>query len=219
MNDVSWTSWLLFAAIAAILLAIDLFAHRGGKETSHRWAIIWSVIWIIAGLLFSVYVWYHFHALAAQEYLAAYLMEKSLSLDNLFVFLLIFQTLNIPHDHQHKALFWGILARSYFVPPSYSPGLSPCSTGSLSITSSPPSFCLPLIMPCVTIRLSRRKQGRGVVVAALAGEQPTEVQQFLGQTEWKLAGHPIACRDLHPGDDRHCICRRLDPGGVLHHPQ
>ena len=111
MNDVSWTSWLLFAAIAAILLAIDLFAHRGGKETSHRWAIIWSVIWIIAGLLFSVYVWYHFHALAAQEYLAAYLMEKSLSLDNLFVFLLIFQTLNIPHDHQHKALFWGILGR------------------------------------------------------------------------------------------------------------
>jgi tellurite resistance protein TerC len=101
--------WGAFGALVVLLLAIDLFAHRDGRGESQRSAIIWSVIWIGAGLAFNVFVWIVMGGQAAQEYLAAYLIEKSLSLDNLFVFLIIFQSLGIPSRYQHDVLFWGIL--------------------------------------------------------------------------------------------------------------
>lgn len=72
------------------------------------------MIWLGAGLGFGVYVAVVAGGVPAQEYYAAYLIEKSLSLDNLFVFLLIFQTLNIPHRHQRTALSWGIFGALVF---------------------------------------------------------------------------------------------------------
>jgi tellurite resistance protein TerC len=106
--------WGAFGALVVLLLAIDLFAHRDGRGESQRSAIIWSVIWIGAGLAFNVFVWIVMGGQAAQEYLAAYLIEKSLSLDNLFVFLIIFQSLGIPSRYQHDVLFWGILGAVVF---------------------------------------------------------------------------------------------------------
>lgn len=113
MESIPLWGWGAFGALVAVLLAIDLFAHREHSE-SQRSAVIWSVIWIGAGLAFNVFVWSTMGGQAAQEYLAAYLIEKSLSLDNLFVFLIIFQSLGIPKRFQHDVLFWGILGAVVF---------------------------------------------------------------------------------------------------------
>jgi tellurite resistance protein TerC len=102
--------WAVFFSIVAVALAIDLgFVGRKGDVVSPRTAYAWSAVWISLGLGFSglVYLWYG--AEAAQQYLAGYLIEESLSIDNLFVFLLVFGSLGIALQYQRKVLFWGIL--------------------------------------------------------------------------------------------------------------
>ena len=102
--------WVVFFTIVAIALAIDLgFVGRKGDVVSTRTAYAWSAVWISLGLGFSglVYLWYG--AEAAHQYLAGYLIEESLSIDNLFVFLLVFGSLGIALQYQRKVLFWGIL--------------------------------------------------------------------------------------------------------------
>ncbi len=102
--------WVVFFAIVAIALAIDLFfVGRKGDVVKTRTAYAWSAVWISIGLGFSglVYLWYGGEA--AQQYLAGYLIEESLSIDNLFVFLLVFGSLGIALRYQRKVLFWGIL--------------------------------------------------------------------------------------------------------------
>ena len=104
--------WVVFGVVVAILFALDLFVHRKGdadEGEGQRSALIWTTIWIVAGLGFSIYVWLAYDSRMAQEYLAAYLIEKSLSVDNLFVFLVVFESLNIPRRHQRRVLWWGIL--------------------------------------------------------------------------------------------------------------
>ena len=112
--EVMTTEWILFGAVMLGLLAIDLYVHRGGQGDSRRRAIQWSLIWIAAGLAFCGHIWMKFGGQEAQEYLAAYLIEKSLSLDNLFVFLIIFKSLKIPKNHQRTALSWGIFGALVF---------------------------------------------------------------------------------------------------------
>lgn len=107
-------AWIAFAVTVLVMLAADLFAYGGKRGDSRRTALTWTVIWIVLGLLFGVVVWIAFGDRLAHEYFATYAIEKSLSLDNLFVFLLIFKTLNIPHPFQHKVLFWGILGAVVF---------------------------------------------------------------------------------------------------------
>ncbi len=114
MNEQTARGWMLFLVGLSILLAVDLFVHRGGKEESWRAALAWSIVWIAAGLGFGGLVWGMLGATPAQDYLATYLLEKSLSLDNLFVFLLIYQTLNIPTRYQRTALSWGIFGALVF---------------------------------------------------------------------------------------------------------
>jgi tellurite resistance protein TerC len=114
MNEVPQWAWFGFGATLFILLAIDLFSHRGAHQRSRRQDVMWSAVWISVGLGFSIFVWALMGADAAQEYLAAYLIEESLSLDNLFVFLLIFQTLRIPLENQRRALLWGIFGALVF---------------------------------------------------------------------------------------------------------
>lgn len=112
--DVPSWAWLGFAGIVAVLLFIDIVAHWGAAQISRRSAALWSVFWIAAGLLFGGAVWWVFGATAGHEYLAAYAMEKSLSLDNLFVFLLVFATLRVEERQQRRALYLGIFGALVF---------------------------------------------------------------------------------------------------------
>ncbi len=107
--DVPTWSWLLFAAIVVVSLAVDLWAHRGGRSLSRRQAIGWSVAWVVLALLFAAGVAARFGRATAIEFVTAYAIEKSLSLDNLFLFIVIFGRLAIPEAEQHRVLFWGIL--------------------------------------------------------------------------------------------------------------
>jgi len=102
--------WAVFFAIVAVALTIDLgFVGRKSGVVSTRTAFAWSAVWISLGVGFSGFVWLWYGGEAAQQYLAGYLIEESLSIDNLFVFLLVFGSLGIALQHQRKVLFWGIL--------------------------------------------------------------------------------------------------------------
>jgi tellurite resistance protein TerC len=102
--------WIVFFCIVAAALAIDLFfVGRKGDVVKTSTAYAWSAVWISLGVGFTglVYLWYG--AEAAQQYIAGYLIEESLSIDNLFVFLIVFGSLGIALRYQRKVLFWGIL--------------------------------------------------------------------------------------------------------------
>lgn len=114
MGDAMMWAWGGFGAAFLLLLLIDLFSHRGDREQSRKAAIVWTSIWIGAGLLFTFYVWAILGGQRAQTYLAAYFMEKTLSLDNLFVFLIIFESLKIPPRLQRTPLSWGIFGALVF---------------------------------------------------------------------------------------------------------
>lgn len=111
--------WLVFAGVVLVSLVVDLVAHRGGHGLTRRSAIAWSIVWIAVSLVFAVVVAVLFGAGPAEEFVSAYLLEKSLSIDNLFVFMVVFSRLRIPPAEQHRVLFWGIvgalIARAVFI--------------------------------------------------------------------------------------------------------
>ena len=107
--------WFAFAVFIVALLLFDLFVvHRTDKEMSIRSAVGWSLGWISLAMVFGVGVWFWRGAEVAQQYFAAYVIEKSLSIDNLFVFVVIFSAMGIAAKYQHKVLFWGILGAIVF---------------------------------------------------------------------------------------------------------
>jgi len=102
--------WIVFGVVVAIMLALDLGVfHRKSKEITIREALLWSSIWIALALSFNlaIYVWKD--SQAALAFLTGYLIEKSLSLDNIFVFYYIFQYFKIEPKYQYRVLFWGII--------------------------------------------------------------------------------------------------------------
>lgn len=101
-------AWALLAVVVCISISIDLFAHRGDHTDSRKRALAWSIGWIVLALAFNAFVAVQFGAEAGEQFLAAYLLEKSLSVDNLFVFLLVFASLRIPVTEQRRVLTWGI---------------------------------------------------------------------------------------------------------------
>jgi len=102
-------TWAGFIAFVCAMLALDLFVlHRDAHEVSVREAAGWSAVWIALGLSFAVVLWVLDGGTAAGEYLAGYLIEKSLSVDNVFVFVLIFSFFSVPPAYQHRVLFWGV---------------------------------------------------------------------------------------------------------------
>lgn len=104
------TLWISFFVIITILLIIDLFVlHKKDKEVSIKRALLESAGWISIALLFNVVIYFTLGTAKAVEYLTAYLIEKSLSVDNLFVFIIIFSYYNVPKELQHRVLFWGII--------------------------------------------------------------------------------------------------------------
>jgi TerC family integral membrane protein len=102
-------AWALLASLLVLFLILDLVAHRGDQVDSRRRAVIWSIVWIGAALGFNAFVAVRFGADAGEQWLAAYLLEKSLSIDNLFLFLVVFGALGIPRTEQRRVLTWGII--------------------------------------------------------------------------------------------------------------
>jgi tellurite resistance protein TerC len=102
--------WVGFHLFIFVLLAIDLnIAGRKSREMNLKEALGWSATWIMVGLLFNVFIYFWRGTEPAMNFLAGFLMEKSLSVDNLFVFVLIFSYFKVPALYQRKVLFWGIL--------------------------------------------------------------------------------------------------------------
>jgi tellurite resistance protein TerC len=105
-----WPAWLVFGLIVATMLALDLGVfHRKARVIGTREAAVWTVIWISAALLFNLGVYLRLGSERALEFFQAWLIEKALSVDNLFVFLAAFSFFAVPAQLQHRVLFWGIL--------------------------------------------------------------------------------------------------------------
>ncbi len=101
--------WIFFFAVVLAALAIDLgIANRKSHAPTRRETLAWSVVWISLALLFNAFIYWQFGGFKAKEFLTGYIIELSLSVDNLFVFLLIFNYFKVPKKYQHRALFWGI---------------------------------------------------------------------------------------------------------------
>ncbi|MHB1049617.1 MAG: TerC family protein [Bacteroidota bacterium] len=112
--------WILFNAFVLLMLALDLGVfHRKAHEVKMKEALAWSAVWISLALVFNVLIYYYWDWMdpssgytnkdAALAFLTGYVIEKSLSVDNVFVFLMVFTYFNVPRLYQHKILFWGIL--------------------------------------------------------------------------------------------------------------
>lgn len=102
--------WIGFTLSVLVFLAIDLgITNRAAHRVSRTEAAVWSMVWIGLALLFNVGIYYVSGPERALEFLAGYLIEKSLSVDNVFVFLLIFSYFSVPLAYQRRVLFWGIL--------------------------------------------------------------------------------------------------------------
>lgn len=102
--------WVGFLVGVLVLLAVDLrISGKNDEEATFKEAIGWSVFWIALSLGFGAFVWAHYGGQQGLEFFAGYLLEKSLSVDNLFVFVLLFRSFAIPPRHQHRVLFWGVL--------------------------------------------------------------------------------------------------------------
>lgn len=110
MIDVGWQGWALFNGIVIVLLFLDLgFFHRKAEKVSIRAALVWTAFWILLSLAFGGWVYVEQGHQKGLEFLTGYILEKSLSVDNLFVFLLIFNYFKVPEEAQHRVLFLGIL--------------------------------------------------------------------------------------------------------------
>ena len=102
--------WLGFLALVAALLALDLgVLHRKAREIGVRESLLLSAFYIILGLSFGGFVWWQLGETAAINYVTAFVVEKSLAMDNVFVIAMIFTYFAVPRIHQHRVLFWGIL--------------------------------------------------------------------------------------------------------------
>jgi tellurite resistance protein TerC len=109
MND-STLLWVAFNAFVLIMLALDLGVfHRKAHEVSIKEALTWTGIWIALAMLFNLFIYHHFDKEKAIEFFTGYIIEKSLSVDNIFVIIMIFSYFNVPRIYQHKVLFWGVL--------------------------------------------------------------------------------------------------------------
>jgi tellurite resistance protein TerC len=102
--------WIAFNVFVLGMLALDLGVfHRKAHSVSIKEATLWSIVWISLAMVFNLGIYFAWGQQKALEFLTGYVIEKSLSVDNLFVFLMIFQYFATPAEYQHRILFWGIL--------------------------------------------------------------------------------------------------------------
>ena len=108
MNELLF--WVLFNLFVLTMLALDLWIfHRPGRSVKFREALAWSIGWIVLAIAFAALVYFWHGRETAVEFATGYIIELSLSVDNLFIFLLIFRYFKVPSGYQHKVLFWGIV--------------------------------------------------------------------------------------------------------------
>jgi len=113
--------WILFNLFVLAMLALDLgvFQNRPGHTVKFREALAWSGMWVLLAAAFAVLVYFWHGRGATLEFVTGYIIELSLSVDNLFVFLLVFRYFSVPSEYQHRVLFWGILGalvmRAFFI--------------------------------------------------------------------------------------------------------
>jgi tellurite resistance protein TerC len=106
----AWIPWIVFNAFVLVMLALDLGVfHRKSHTVKVKEALVWSAVWVTLALLFNAGIWHFKGPKIAMEFFAGYVIEKSLSVDNLFVFLVLFSFFKVQPVYQHKVLFWGIL--------------------------------------------------------------------------------------------------------------
>jgi len=109
MTDTTWL-WIGFNAFVLAMLALDLgIFHRTAHVVTFKESITWTVIWVTLALLFNAGIWHVAGSQKALEFFTGYVIEKSLSVDNVFVFAMLFSYFAVPLLYQHKVLFWGIL--------------------------------------------------------------------------------------------------------------
>ncbi|MGW3009481.1 TerC family protein [Streptomyces sp. NPDC001219] len=114
MHEVPLWLWLVFAATVVVSLAVDLLAHRQAHIIGFKEAAAWSAVWVGLAIAFGALVFLVVGTDAGVEYTTAWLLEKSLSVDNLFVFALIFGYFRVPRAYQHRVLFLGVLGALVF---------------------------------------------------------------------------------------------------------
>jgi len=112
--NVPFWAWAAFGAVVLVMLAIDLLAHRGAHVIKFKEAAIWSSVWVGISLIFAVILYFTLGSGAAVDFTTAWLLEKSLSVDNLFVFALIFGYFQVPRAYQHRVLFFGVIGALVF---------------------------------------------------------------------------------------------------------
>lgn len=107
--EIAGWHWPVLIGIISVLLLVDILViHRKAHEVHTKEAAIESVVWISFGLLFALLILWEFGGAAAGEYMGGYLIEKSLSVDNVFVWAVLFGHFKVPKQYQHRVLFWGI---------------------------------------------------------------------------------------------------------------
>lgn len=112
--DIPIWAWLVVVGVIIVMLLIDLIAHRDAHEIKLGEALRWSIVWILSGITFGVIIWMLFGSEFGEQYFAGFLIEKSLAVDNVFVWALIFASLGIPAKYQHRILFFGVVGALVF---------------------------------------------------------------------------------------------------------
>ncbi len=110
MTEAPLWAWFMFLAVVAVPLAIDLgFFQRQAHAVSLREAMAWVIVWVIAALSFNLVIWLWMGGERALEFLTGYIVEYSLSADNMFVFAVLFNYFAVPSKYRHRVLFWGVM--------------------------------------------------------------------------------------------------------------
>lgn len=112
--DVSLLAWGFVLVAILLMLAIDLFLHRDAHVIGVKEAAVWSGIWVTVGVAAGVVIWVNYGAEFGQQYFAGYLIEKSLAVDNVFVWAIIFTYFAVPRRYQHRVLFYGVIGALVF---------------------------------------------------------------------------------------------------------
>jgi tellurite resistance protein TerC len=113
MNVPLW-AWFAVLGVILLMLAIDLFAHRDAHIIKVKEAAAWSALWVALGVAFGAVIWWWAGAEFAAQYYAGYLIEKSLAIDNVFVWAIIFSYFAVPRQYQHRVLFYGVIGALVF---------------------------------------------------------------------------------------------------------
>jgi len=107
--NVSLTTWAVLLAFVFAMLLLDLFLHRGHQEIKFKEAALWSSIWVACGLGVGAIIWAQYGSEFGLQYLSGYVIEKSLAIDNVFVWGLLFAAFAVPKRYQHRVLFLGVV--------------------------------------------------------------------------------------------------------------